>query len=135
MSSLPVSRRCRRCGATFYVMPHRLPRLPGAGTLCPACRFLGEAALESPEIDDLPPPQRTWPCRLCGRHSANRFYCPEHLEAISAEVGLDPGDYGLDDRALPLASRSSMTDMTDRAGHAQAQEQNSADAGDVGHSR
>ncbi|AGW14639.1 hypothetical protein [Megalodesulfovibrio gigas] len=108
MSTLPLSRTCRRCRAIFHIMPHRLTRLPGAGELCPACRFLGEAADQSPEIDDIPPPRRTWPCRLCGRHSANRLYCPEHLEALSAELGYDPGDFGLEDRVLPLAMRSHM---------------------------
>ncbi|GAB7079969.1 hypothetical protein [Megalodesulfovibrio paquesii] len=106
MSTLPVTRTCRRCRNTFHIMPHRLARLPGAGELCPACRFLGAAALESPERDSIPPPQRTWPCRLCGKHTANRFYCPEHLEALSAELGYDAGDYGLDDRAVPLGLRA-----------------------------
>ena len=109
MSILPVTRSCRRCAATFHVMPHRLATLPGAGALCPACRFLGPLALESPERDNIPPPQRTWPCRLCGKRTANRFYCSEHLEALTDDLGYDPGDYGLeglDERTQPLGLRA-----------------------------
>ena len=28
-------------------------------------------------------PVKLYPCRICGTMSKNRFYCPEHLRAVS----------------------------------------------------
>lgn len=30
---------------------------------------------------------KQYPCRLCGKMSKNRFYCPEHLRVISDGIG------------------------------------------------
>ncbi len=39
MSELPLKKRCRRCGDSFYLMPTRLRRTPAASQLCRACRL------------------------------------------------------------------------------------------------
>ncbi|AGW14142.1 hypothetical protein [Megalodesulfovibrio gigas] len=62
------------------------------------------------EAEDVPPPARTWPCRCCGVHSANRLHCPDCLSRLTRRGGLDAsleavhdgGDTLLDDMEVAL---------------------------------
>lgn len=107
MNDLPVKKVCVECGEPFYVMPSRLSKIPGTGSLCRHCRMaaLDTATPTGPGQARYPRPAsdratgqasggpRLYPCRICGAMTVNRFYCPEHHQQISMENGAFAEDF------------------------------------------
>ncbi|MFW5734048.1 MAG: hypothetical protein ACOCWR_03210 [Oceanidesulfovibrio sp.] len=108
MTELPVKKICTQCGESFYTMPSRVSKIPGAGHLCRRCRIAvldaadGPKRADHPPCDSVPPHagnapargSRLYPCRICGAYSVNRFYCPDHHQQISMENGPYAEDFG-----------------------------------------